>query len=201
MNRLPFLFVFPLTMLLAAACGKPADCTYTYDATDTKLEWTAYKFTKKVGVKGTFTGVRTVGTVPGRSPVEVFQKLEFSIPIASLDSKAPDRDQKIRSAFFGTMKATQELTGRVLRMSPDGTATLSLSLNGQTREVPAKFRLSEDGLFSADLAIDVTEWGAGPSVAALNKICQALHTGEDGKSKLWPNVDISVSTRLNKACR
>jgi len=39
------------------------------------------------------------------------------------------------------------------------------------------------------------------AIASLNEACSALHTSEDGESKLWPDVDIVVSTVLKKECK
>ncbi|MFT5582308.1 MAG: hypothetical protein ACI9G9_001573 [Psychromonas sp.] len=38
-------------------------------------------------------------------------------------------------------------------------------------------------------------------MAALNTICKDLHTGDDGVSKLWSEVDLNFSTVLQTDCK
>ena len=40
------------------------------------------------------------------------------------------------------------------------------------------------------------DWNADAGLAALNNECEELHKGEDGISKLWPDVNVTVVSRL-----
>jgi len=46
----------------------------------------------------------------------------------------------------------------------------------------------------------MVDFGAEAAVAAINKACEALHTGADGISKTWSVVELSIETTLNKNC-
>ena len=174
------------------------DCTFTYNAENTSVHWTAYKFTEKAGVDGGFNTFQIQGTENASSQLDVFKNATFTIDTASVDSGNDGRDAKIKEHFFGKMK-NQKMEGSV--KSIDGnTGTIMLSMNGESREVPVE--LSVDGR-SVVLTgtMDVGNWDASGPLAALNEVCKALHTGPDKVSKLWPDVNIKLKTSLNADCK
>lgn len=53
----------------------------------------------------------------------MIEKLEFNIPVNSVNSNEASRDKKIDSLFFGAMNNTDMLVGKVVDLKEDGTAT------------------------------------------------------------------------------
>ncbi len=43
-------------------------------------------------------------------------------------------------------------------------------------------------------------WNGDDAIASLNKVCEYLHKGEDGVSKLWSVVELNIEAILNKNC-
>jgi hypothetical protein len=73
-------------------------------------------------------------------------------------------------------------------------------MNKIKKDVVGEYTL-EDANFSFTATIDVLDWKAGSAITALNTTCKDLHTGADGKSKLWSEVDLSFTTTLKKECK
>ena len=44
--------------------------------------------------------------------------------------------------------------------------------------------------------MDITNWNALDALAALNKVCEILHTGADGVSKTWSDVALNITTKF-----
>lgn len=186
-----------------ASAEKDKTCFYTYAPGTTKVSWTAYKFTEKVGVKGGFDSIYVDNIAKMGSVSDVFGTASFRVPVASLNTVNPDRDAKIRKFFFGSLINPTELTGKVLSVKGDdnsGVMTCQLNMNAREQKTEMKYYLSGDTLIlNGD--INVEEWGAGPGIIRLNRECAALHTGPDGKgSKLWPDVKLEIRTILSRTC-
>jgi hypothetical protein len=195
---------------LLASCGgqqsaqqtdeaAPQVCRYSYQHDSTSVKWTAYKFTEKVGVSGSFDEMEVTGTLAEEMTlVNVFGSAGFNIPVSSTNSLVPDRDMKIKEHFFGTMNATDSISGRVVSITEEG-AQIEISMNGQTRSVDMDVMVNGSELMLEGV-IQLADWDALASVDALNKICHDLHIGADGISKLWPEVKLEVRTVLTERC-
>jgi len=203
--------ILPFTGIMAlASCGgqqqpqqggevTPQVCRYSYQHDSTSVKWTAYKFTEKVGVAGSFDEMEVTGTLAEEMTlVNVFGSAGFNIPVSSTNSLVPDRDMKIKEHFFGTMTATDAITGRVVSITEEG-AQVEITMNGQTRSVDMEVNISGTEV-KLEGVIQLGDWDALASVDALNKICHDLHIGADGVSKLWPEVKLEIRTVLAEKC-
>ncbi|WP_243393401.1 YceI family protein [Leptospira perolatii] len=187
------------------AVPQPGVCKFTFSPADTSLEWKAFKFTDKAGVGGKFTKFKTSGTSAADSQEGAIAGLAFEIDSKDVDSGNPDRDAKIKSQFFGTMKEKGMISGSLLSVSvsqdrKSGTGNLKLRLNGIEKEIPLTFVIENGDVLKVKGSINVNDWNATSSLNALNQVCKDLHTGKDGKSVLWPDVEISIQTRLKSEC-
>jgi len=174
------------------------DCTFSYNPEKTSVNWTAFKFTEKAAVGGGFNTFTISGTETADSQLAVFQNATFSIETTSVDSGNDGRDEKIRQEFFGNLEG-KTITGSVKSIEGNK-GTIIMIMNGEEQEVPVE--LAVDGRkVTLTGAINVNNWDASGPLAALNKVCEALHTGADKVSKLWPDVDIKVETSLKADCK
>lgn len=180
------------------AVEQGTSCFYTYNSSSTVLEWTAFKFTEKTPVAGTFNEIRVEGMEKSDDPKKMIESLKFTISTISVETQNDDRNAKIAKTFFGTIN-TEEITGRVKSLKDDGKATIVIKMNNVNQDVVGDYTL-EDGKFSFNATIDVLNWKAGNGIEALNTLCKDLHTGADGKSKLWSEVDLSFTTELMSDC-
>ncbi len=130
---------------------------------------------------------------------KVFANAKFDIPVGTVNTENPDRDKKIVDHFFGTFTDTKSITGSVSHIDGDS-ATFSIEMNGVANEVTGHFSV-EGETVTLSTTIDLGNWQGEAAVKALNDVCNDLHKGEDGVSKLWPNVDVKIETTLTKECK
>lgn len=181
-------------------------CKYSVVAEQTSLEWKAFKFTEKTGVGGKFTKVAITGTKPGESIESALKGLHFSIEPIDLDSGNAERDPKIKGAFFGNLKGKGKIHGSLAKVSlaPDrksGKGEIKLTLNGVTKSLPLTFTVENENILSVKGSLDLGDWKAQSALKALNEVCSDLHKGKDGKSLLWPDIEISIRSELKKDCK
>jgi polyisoprenoid-binding protein YceI len=178
-------------------------CTYTYDPSTTKITWTSFKTTEKVAVGGTFDEYSVEGTAPSNSESAVFEQATFSINTSSVNTGNTERDPKLIKFFFNTMVETETITGGISKISEavdgKGAAVVNITMNGQTHEVNATYTLDGTAL-TLSATVNMANWEATNAITALNTECKDLHTGEDGISKLWEEVDFEITTVLGKSC-
>lgn len=174
------------------------NCFYSYNSGTTLLEWTAFKFTEKAPVKGTFNDIKIEGIKGSDDPRKVIESLQFTIETASVETQNPERNEKIARLFFGTIGSPQ-LTGKVKTLSDNGKATIEIKMNNLTKEVIGDYTM-EGAKFYFHATIDVVNWNASSGIKELNTACKELHTGADGKSKLWSEVDLTFTTELASDC-
>lgn len=173
-------------------------CFYTYNKEMSVLEWTAFKFTEKTGVKGTFNEFNISGMERSDDPKKLIESMRFSIPTATVETQNEERNGKIAKLFFGTI-GTDEIKGKVKGLSDNGKATIEIEMNNMKKDVVGDYTL-EGGKFTFNATIDVMKWNGGAGITALNTACKDLHTGTDGKSKLWSEVELSFTTELMSDC-
>ncbi len=178
--------------------GGEEQCFYSLNTDTYELDWTAYKTTAKVGVGGTFTDV-TFTAGESTDMEGALTSIEFEINTASVETNNEDRNGKIAEHFFGTIN-TPTISGKMTSVDMEaGTAVVTIMMNGISFDVDGEF--SMDGAdFSYKADIDVQKWNGVSGIEALNEVCEDLHTGDDGVSVLWQNVDISFAGSLDKDC-
>jgi hypothetical protein len=177
-------------------------CKYTYDPERTTLEWTAFKFTEKTGVKGGIQKVDVQKTKKADSVLDVLKDLTFIVRTDSINSNNPERDTKIKTYFFGSVKNGSEFKGnfsKITKSETGGSANLNLEFNKSKHSIPVKYEIADQTIVMTG-SIDVVKFGLGKGLDKLNEVCSDLHKGADGKSKLWPTVDIKVTSILSKEC-
>tara|TARA_R110000787_G_scaffold55942_14_gene128892 strand:- start:3475 stop:4089 length:615 start_codon:yes stop_codon:yes gene_type:complete len=156
------------------------------------VEWTAYKTTEKVPVKGKFKKVNITSGGEGSTVKEAINNAGFSIPISSIFTSNSDRDYKIRKFFFGVMDNTELLSGKLV-IENDSVGYSDITMNGITQKLPFSYTVSGKK-FSMSTTMDVLNWNAKSSVDSLNVVCKELHKGLDGVSKTWSEVAINITS-------
>lgn len=158
-----------------------------------ELHWTAFKFTERVGVSGTFDEIQARGASEASSPMASLVGTEFRIHTKSVNSKSEDRDTKLKSFFFGTMKGGEVIQGKFSSFHEEqNKCVVDLVLNGKRQSMRFDYKL-DDKTINIHGRVDLSHFDAMNSVRTINKKCEVLHKGSDGVSKLWPDVDVRVS--------
>ena len=203
------LFLFLAGFLVS--CEKQTDrkssenregCTFQYNPGATELKWTAFKFTEKVGVGGTFDRFSVENATKANDPFAALTGLRFNIDTSSVNSNHKERDGRIRSYFFGSMESGKMISGRIVEFegTESGKARMEIIMNGISRVQELQYKLMNGMEVEIWGKIQVTDWKSEKSLDSLNEVCYDLHKGEDGISKLWPEVEIRAYTRLEKTC-
>lgn len=156
----------------------------------TKVGWTAYKTTEKIGVGGSFKEIELKNTQNGETPQAVLEGASFSIPVSSLFTNNEDRDYKLKTIFFAALKNT-EIIGGTFNFR-EGKCFLTLTLNDVTKQLEVPFTF-ENKKFALNSVINLDEFGGQTAISAINKACYELHKGADGVSKTWSEVAINGS--------
>ncbi|ABJ77092.1 YceI family protein [Leptospira borgpetersenii] len=200
------LILLPFVAGFSQGTGKNQTCMYSYDHTSTKFGWKAFKFTEKTGVGGSFDKIQVVGTKSGNSPEKALKGMKFTIDPNTVNSGNNDRDAKIKSAFFYPLKKNGKIKGKVVsaELNSDktsGKGMISLTFNGITKNLNANFTLQKGTQLSASLNLELGNFKALTAINALNEVCKDLHKGKDGVSKLWPEVELTISTQLKADCK
>ena len=163
---------------------------YTIDAGKSTMQWTAYKTTDKLPVKGTFTEIEIQKSIDGSSAAGALDGMEFEIPVNSIFSNDTIRDAKLGKFFFDVMENTMSLKG-VFSVEDEGKGKLALTMNGMTRDLPFDYTMSQDTIL-VKATMDLNNWEAQTALESLHKACYELHKGPDGVSKTWDEVGISA---------
>lgn len=167
---------------------------YAADEKGSSLQWTAYKTSDRVPVKGTFNKVQIVNRVKGEDAKGALDGLGFEIPVSSIMTNDTIRDGKLQRFFFAVMDNSLTLKGD-FKVESEGSGKLNLSMNGMSRELPFTYQVDQDTI-RLDATMDLNDWGAQTALESLNEACKELHTGPDGVSKTWNDVALSAKILL-----
>jgi polyisoprenoid-binding protein YceI len=192
------LILLSAIILLNISCKKEIKkvpkVKYSFESKTTTINWTAFKTTKKVPVKGVFKNINVTNLKVAETPIEALNGLEFSIPVNSIDTKDKSRDAKIIKNFFGAMTDSQNLTGK-LTIGDKGSGSITLKMNGISKELPMTYVISGQ-LAEVSASINLDNWQAKAAIKALNLACKDLHKANDGISKTWNEVKINIISYL-----
>lgn len=196
-NFVQFSIILVLTIALLS-CSKEkkksekpvTETAYSIDAANSSVQWTAYKTTDKVPVKGTFKEINILNSQDGASAASSIEALEFEIPVSSIYSKDSIRDGKLNKFFFEVMENTMSLKGK-FTVTDESSGVLALNMNGLIKDLPFSYEMSQDTIV-VNAKMDLNTWQAQKAVASLHQACLELHTGADGVSKTWDEVGITA---------
>ena len=174
--------------------SKSDPVNYSIDLQTTVLNWTAYKTTDKIPVKGVFEEVKISNNKASTSVIGVLDGLEFEIPVSSIYSKDSIRDWKLKEYFFGVMKNTLKLTGK-FHTEENGKGKISLTMNGLTKDLPFIFEVQGDEI-GVNATMDLDTWQAQAAIESLNVVCNDKHKAADGISKTWSDVTINAQIKV-----
>ncbi|WP_457745932.1 YceI family protein [Sulfurimonas sp.] len=178
-----------LLVLLMATSMFAAECKYTLKSVD--VDWKAYKTPLKLGVGGTFDKV-SVEAKEASSQEALLKTASVNIQTSSVNSKNSGRDAKLVKFFFDVQNV-KNITAKVISVAKD-VVTVAVSMNGLTKEVPMKLKMSKDEI-KANGYIDLADFTMLPSLKNINKACYALHKG-----KTWQDVAIEFELKTQKSC-
>lgn len=171
---------------------KPIVKGYTITENTTTINWIAYKTTNKVPVKGQFNKITIENNKKATTTLEALNKLKFNIPINSLFTNDTIRDGKLKKFFFGTMKNTNSISGTIT-MSDETSGFIDITMNGISHALPITC-VVDNQMATFKSVMNLDNWQSQIAIEALNMVCKDLHSGDDGISKTWNEVQIEATT-------
>ncbi len=180
-----------------------AKCSYKIDAKSVKLNWTAFKFTEKSPVGGTFDAIELGGLVEAETKIEALKNATISIYTNSVNSSNEGRDVKIKNSFFGTMNKTVILTGAIKSIEGEdaGKAIIEVTMNDVKKDLDFDWSIDAENMITFKTELSVNDFNATTSLDALHEVCSEKHTGTDGESILWPEVQVKISAQIVEDCK
>lgn len=186
-----------IVFLFAAQAQETSSCTYSYKPDSLKIEWTAYKFTEKKGVKASFPVFELKAPESAPSVKDLFLQTSIVIDPQGLESGDAGRNANLKNAFFKKVIGSK-IKGTIVSYDP-AISKIKIEMNGQTKMIA--FRMNIDGQkYLAETDIDILDFKMKKPLESLNKVCYDLHKGPDGKSKTWSQVSLSLSTEVLETC-
>src|SRR5690554_2219188 len=117
---------------------------YIIDDLGIFIEWTAYKYTDKIGVSGTFEEYSINKKNVSGSIEDVLNGLEFSIATESIDTRNAARDFKIKTYFFEAFN-TPTITGTISK-AKDGEGVIRLKMNNISYNTLYTYSIENDDI-------------------------------------------------------
>lgn len=170
--------------------AEKAKIQFVVSEAGSSMEWTAYKTSDKVPVKGTFNEVKIVSSNPGDDAAGALSDLGFEIPVNSIFTNDSIRDGKLQKFFFEVMENSMTLKGK-FNVKTENSGNLEISMNGLSKTLPFNYEVAQDTIH-VNATMDLNDWGAQAALESLNEACKVLHTGSDGVSKTWNDVALNA---------
>ncbi len=162
----------------------------TYSDTNTTLRWTAYKTTDKLGVKGTFKSIIVENNSKASAIENIINSTKFKIPTESVYSGNAPRDILIKDFFFGAMMNTDTIYGN-FSAAKDGKGIVKIKMNEVEYKNNFTYTFVNDSL-KIHTTILLDNWNGKKALSSLHEKCFDKHTGPDGISKTWSDVDVEI---------
>jgi hypothetical protein len=178
------------------------ECIYTLINDSSAVNWTAFKTNERIGVGGHFDEIKVWTPDNAISPKNILIGTSFDIITTSVNTGNAERDPKLIKYFFTTLTDGHIIKGEIISAegnSSTGEGMIKMMFNGITNKIPYSCQIKEIKII-LKRGINLDEWDGANAVKTLNTECYDLHTGEDGVSKLWPDVEIQVIAQFKKDC-
>ncbi len=165
------------------------------------IEWTGYKTTGKIPVKGVFKSFKIENVPPATDLKTALEQAKAEIDVTSIFSNNEGRDKKLVEQLFDKMLQTQKIEASIKKIDvANQTAMVNIKMNGQEKTVPMKLHIDENkGQVELAGQIDlIKDFKAGTVLENFHKACFDKHTGPDGISKTWSTVDVKAHLVFQK---
>ena len=185
--------------------SKPAAVTpkCTYLVKEAKPEWTAYKYTEKAAVGGTFNTFTLSTPQKSDSFTKAVEGLSIEIDAASVESNNPGRNATIAGTFFGLFAPQNSIKGNVILARGDekkGEIQINIDMNGVQKPYTFGYE-NKEGKIVASSVMDMMDFNLTAPYDSIHTACKTLHTGTDGVAKTWTEVALRVVVSYDKACK
>lgn len=169
---------------------------YYFDPQKTSIIWTAYKYTSRLGVSGELPnvkytpGVRSIDQL--KNVKDIFSDFHFECDVdISEEGSASIRNLNIQKLFFDKL-STPTIHGKLVSGTSsltEGNVDVELTFNGVKRICSARYTVVNNTI-ELTCTVHLADFDAIGALNTLHEGVSELHTGPDGISITWPDVDI-----------
>jgi len=175
---------------------KIKDGSCSFDSNKAKIIWKGFKTTDRIQVTGQFEQFESSRDMKQFDSLEgLIDGLDFSISTISSVSGDPIRDLNLKAYFFKLLTSNFKLSGYLGR--PNGgliPVTFNTLLGSKTVELDYFF---ENNVVRIEGLIDIgMDLGGIMAYESIHKQCEELHTGGDGVSKTWREVEVLIKVPI-----
>ena len=169
---------------------------YSFDSNKAKIIWNGFKTTDRIQVTGQFDQFDSSRDMKQFNSLEdLIDGLDFSISTSSSASGDPVRDLNLKDYFFKLLTSNFKLSGYLAR--PNGgviPVTFNTLLGSKTVELNYSF---ENSVVRIEGLIDIgMDLGGVIAYESIHQKCEQLHTGGDGVSKTWSEVEVLIKVPI-----
>ena len=171
---------------------------YSFNSSKTKIIWNGFKTTDRIKVTGQFESFKSSRDgLEYNTLEELVNGLDFSISTASSVSGDPVRDMNLKDYFFRQLTKNFTLNG-TLGFPKGGSipVTFNTLLGSKTVDLDFTF---ENNLVEIKGILDIgVDLGGVLAYDSIHEKCEQLHTGGDGVSKTWTEVEVLVKVPISR---
>ena len=175
-------------------------CSYTIQSV--QPEWTAYKFSDKTPVSGSFNRVLLSSKKTAPTIADALKGLSLKIDTSSVESNNAARDKTIAKEFFARFQSKSTIHSTILAANGDekkGTLLIQLDMNNTQKAYTFTYQ-KEDSSITANAVMDMMDFDLQQPLAAIHSACTELHMGSDGIAKTWSEVALRAVIQFDKTC-
>jgi hypothetical protein len=125
--------------------------------------------------------------------------IQFSINTASSASGDEIRDLSLNDYFFKLFTDNFEINGSLSQMN-EGHVTAHLDVLGFDKQIDLSYSL-EENVLKMKGKLSLKDLGVVKAYHSIHNKCIDLHTGADGVSKTWDDVDVIIEVPILKDCK
>ena len=173
-------------------------CSYTIQ--NVRPEWTAYKFTDKTPVEGTFTRTLLSSKKTAETLSGALKGLSIEIDTTSVESNNSARNKTISEHYFARFRSNAKIYGTILAADENkGTLLIQLDMNNTKKSYTFTYT-AQGSSITASTVMDMMDFGLQQPFESIHSICKTLHTGSDGIAKTWSEVGLRAVIQFGKKC-
>lgn len=194
-----------LVPLFFLACSKEKEpfkdapnCVHNLDVDSTKVIWKAYKFSERVSVTGHFDSL-SIQSPEKATIAQLLTGTQISFPLASVRTDLLERDDNIRK-FFVAGIAEQGRVHAQVQAVQGSSVWVVIRLNGRQQVFPMTWSV-DSGALLINGKIELDSFALTENISRLSQGVAPMHTGSDGLSKMWPDIDLTIQSPLHSHCQ
>ncbi len=174
---------------------------WTFDSDASSIKWTGFKTTEKIGVHGEFKQFDFKGINRDVDLINTILQAQVKVNVFSIFSGEESRDKILIESLFQKMTNTDFIEARLMKIDRENhKADVVFNMNSHEKMVSMDMKVDEEnGTIKLTGKIDLLkDFGADDALSIFHEKCKDKHTGKDGVSKTWSEVEIEANLKFKR---